>query len=139
MATEVFKAIDGIHFKIVMNGNDITDGIAEAEVTKTVSRQTNNSLNGNIVSVSEGKKSYSGSITLKNWLVDDIMNSLPTGKDLTDSEPFSLTIGYFQENGRKRSKTVVALFNNDAIAVKGADDMDTMTKYELTILSYKNN
>jgi len=90
------------------------------------------------ISRGRGKKSYSGSVTLKESLIQAIEKALPAGKDLMDIKPFPIMVAWNNNGVHTVHKLLYCEFKNRGVDVN-TDTTDVEKQIELAIgdINYK--
>lgn len=131
---EIRKQYDNADIVITLLGSQPLN-FAGIEYADTVENQTNNGRGGNIVGYSEGKKSFTGTLSLGKEEVDQIQAVAPS-KDLKRLKPFTIVVSYINEDQGITNDVLVAKFTGKTTASKSGD-MNLVHDLVLLVLDIK--
>ncbi|KXX70780.1 hypothetical protein [Flammeovirga sp. SJP92] len=131
------KAYDSSDVNVAILGRPIIE-VTEVSYNSEREHQLNYRLgSGKPSSYSEGKYSYSASITLLMSEVVGIENAMGGDKDITKIKPFPITVAYLNDDNDIVVDVITAKFQSQGREVDG--EMGLSKQFDLFVLNIEYN
>lgn len=91
------------------------------------------------IGYTEGNESYEGSITLTKEEVNAIRSALPSGRGLTDIEPFSIAVSYESKQGILITDRVIAKFAKQSFSASSGSTDALVEELPLYVVDIQYN